>query len=373
MIKVKNLKKCSGCGACVDACPKNAVARIQVNGFSYPEVDAKKCDDCGRCEEVCPHLHTLPVSRGERAYIAYTDESLRKQSSAGGVFAILALRTLAAGGVVFGAAYNDGGGCSHRYIEDADDLHLLLGRKYVESDIGDSYLRAKDFLLEEREVLFSGTPCQIAGLKFFLNAPYSNLLTVEVGCGGVAGETVWRSFLKYMDEPKKVDIVDSVDGEENRAGIRFSYENGEERTLSRRDTAIHKAITQGLGIRPSCEECTMGKKRSCADLTLRRYNPAIDDSGLNIRRQPMTLVICRNASGSRALAESASLLTVKEITREEAYRHVSRADREKCYADRSAAFVRSLTDMPFDKALEKYSKNGFFKTILKAIASIFVK
>lgn len=373
MIKIKNLKKCSGCRACVDVCPKNAIAFVTVNGFSYPEADAKKCDDCGRCEEICPLLHSLPVSRGESAYIAYTDEFVRKQSSAGGVFAILALRTLASGGVVFGAAYNDDGGCTHRYIDDADDLHLLLGRKYVESDISDSYIRAKQFLLEERDVLFSGTPCQIAGLKYFLNAPYPNLFTVEVGCGGVAGEAVWRSFLEYMDGPKKVEIVDNADGEENRAGIRFIYENGDEKTLSRRDIAIHKAITQGLGIRPSCKDCTIGKKKSCADVTLRRYNPAIDDGGLNIRRQPMTMVICRNAFGVRALSESAPLLTIKEISREEAYRHILRSDKEKRYADRSAAFVKAISDMPFDEALEKYSKKGVFEGLFKAIASIFVK
>ena len=372
MIKIKNLKRCSGCMACLNACPGSAIAPISEKGFLYPRVDAKKCDDCGKCEEVCPYSHPLPTSRGESVYIAYTDEALRRSSSAGGVFAVLALRTLASGGVVFGAAYDEKGNCSHRYIEDADDLHTLMGRKYVISGLGDSYSRVKDFLLAEREVLFSGTPCQIAGLKGYLGAPYPRLLTVEVGCGGVAGEDVWRSFLKYMDDPISVEITNRAD-DENRAAIRFVYENGEEKLLSRKDTAIHKAITQGLGIRPSCESCTMGKKKSCADITLRRYNPAIDDSGLNVRRQPMTMVLCRTASGSRALAESSALLKVREISRDEAYRHMARSDKDKRFAERSGAFINALDSKPFDVALEKYSKNGFFYGAFKAIRSIFVK
>lgn len=358
--------------ACVHACPNAAIAPISEGGFSYPRVDTKKCDDCGKCEDVCPYLHSLPSHRGESAYIVYTDESVRADSSAGGAFAILAIRTLAQGGVVFGAAYNDDLTCSHRYIEDADDIKALMGRKYVVSDLGDSFLRVKEFLLAEREVLFSGTPCQIAGLKRFLGAPYPNLLTVEVGCGGVAGEDVWRSFLEYMGNPCGVEIANRVN-EENRAAIRFTYEDGEEKLIARKDTAIHKAITQGLGIRPSCEGCAMGKKRSSADITLRRYNPAIDDNGLSIRRQPMTLVLCRTAAGGAALAQSSALLNIREISRDDAYRHIARADKDKCFADRSRAFIRALETRSFSDALDKYSKKGYLYTAMRALRSIFVK
>ncbi len=372
MIKIKNSKHCSGCMACVHACPNAAVAPTIEKGFLYPRVDTKKCDDCGKCEAVCPYLHPIPSHRGESAYIAYTDEAVRESSSAGGVFAILALRTLARGGVVFGAAYKDDLTCEHRYIEDADGIEVLMGRKYVESALGDSYLRVKDFLLAEREVLFSGTPCQIAGLKNFLGAPYPGLLTVEVGCGGVAGEDVWRSFLEYMDDPCGIEITNRVD-EENRAAIRFVYKNGEERLLARKDTAVHKAITQGLGIRPSCEGCVLDKKKSCADVTLRRYNPALDDNGLNIRRQPMTLVLCRNAAGSAALAQSSALLNIREISKDDAYRHMARADKDKRFAERSGAFIRALETRSFAEALEKYSKNSYLYTVFRAIRSIFVK
>lgn len=372
MIRINSLKHCSGCMACLSACPSSAISITVDKGFSYPRVDSKKCTDCGRCETVCPYLHSMHSSSVEGAYIAYTDEALRQYSSAGGVFSVLALRTLASGGVVFGAAYNEDGSCSHRYIEDADDIYLLMGRKYVESVMGDCYVRAKEFLLAEREVLFSGTPCQIAGLKRYLDSQYPNLLTVEVGCGGVAGKDVWRAFLNYMDDPVKVEITNRAE-EENRAAIKFTYSDGEERILSRKDTEIHKAITLGLGIRPSCESCAMGRKKSAADLTLRRYNPALDDNALNIRRQPMTMVLCRTAAGRRALAESAALLTVREIGRDEAYKHITRAEKEKKYADRSRAFVKTLSSKPFDEALKTCSKAGVLHTIWKGIKSLFVK
>ena len=372
MIRIRNLKHCSGCMACLRACQSSAITTYYENGFAYPRADSRKCIDCGRCEAVCPYLHSMSTSVVEGAYIAYTEESLRQYSSAGGVFAVLALRTLASGGAVFGAAYNDDGTCSHRCIVDADELFALMGRKYVESEIGDCYARAKELLLEERDVLFSGTPCQIAGLKRYLGAPYPRLLTVEVGCGGVAGEDVWNSFLSLMGDPVKVEITNRAD-DDNRAAIRFVYEDGLEKILSRKDTEIHKAITQGLGIRPSCENCAMGRKKSAADITLRRYNPALDDNALNIRRQPMTMALCRTAAGRRALAESASLLTVREISREDAYRHMNRAEKEKRFAERSGAFIKSLAVMPFDEALDKYSRRSLVDRIAKAVRSLFVK
>lgn len=372
MIRIKELQKCSGCLACTHVCTAGAISLVKRGGFIYPAFDNKKCIDCHKCEETCPYCTGVPASRAETAYIAYTDESVRASSSAGGVFAILALRTLARGGVVFGASYSEDGGCRHIAVEDVTDLPALIGRKYVESDTGDSYVKCKELLLAGREVLYTGTPCQIAGLKGYLGAPYPALLCAEVGCGGVAADAVWRSYLRSVDGPTGIELVNRI-GDENRAGIRFTYGDGAERVVARKDTAIHRAITLGLGIRPSCEECELGRRKSCADLTLRRYNPALDDDGLNIRRQPMTLVIARTAEGASALEESTSMLNIRKITRDEAYRHMARTDRVKTRADNSRAFIAALDKRDFDSALEKYSGTGLVRGILRAVKHLFVK
>lgn len=372
MIKIKDLQKCSGCLACTHVCTAGAISLVKRGGFTYPVFDNKKCIDCHKCEETCPYFTGVGASRAETAYIAYTDESVRSSSSAGGVFAILALRTLARGGVVFGAAYGADGKCRHTAVEDVTLLPALIGRKYVESDTGDSFVKCKELLLSGREVLYTGTPCQIAGLKGYLGAPYPALLCVEVGCGGVAAPSVWRSYLRSVDGPESVELVNRI-GDENRAGIRFTYKDGTDRVVARKDTAIHRAITLGLGIRPSCEECELGRRKSCADITLRRYNPALDDDGLNIRRQPMTLALARTAEGANALEQSASMLNIRKITREEAYRHIARTDKVKTCADNSRAFISALEKLDFDSALEKHSRTGVLSGMAKALRHLFFK
>ncbi len=372
MIKINDTRKCSGCMTCLQVCPNAAIAPVQTAGFAYPTVDRHKCSDCGKCEAVCPYRAELPVCRSESAWIAYTDQSVRAASSAGGVFAVLALNTLARGGVVFGAAYTSEVGCAQTCAETVGQLSALIGRKYVVSHTSDSFVRTKEYLLAEREVLYSGTPCQIAALKRYLGAPYAGLLCVEVGCGGVAGDDVWRAFLQMMHNPQRIELTNRID-QENRAGIRFVYADGSQTVLARKDTAIHKAITLGLGIRPSCERCTFGRRKSAADLTLRRYNPALDDNELNIRRQPMTLVLCRTTAGAQAFADCAEMLQMREITREEAYRHIARSDREKKCADRSRAFLGALDQLGFEAALKRYSTRGPAAFLSRTAKRIFLK
>ena len=130
-----------------------------------------------------------------------SDEKERKLSSSGGLFPQLAQQTLAKGGVVFGAVFNSEWKVVQRWIDNSDDLPLLQGSKYVQSEIGDTFREAKQFLDSGHDVLFSGTPCQIAGLKHFLRKEYTQLLTVDIVCHGVPSPMVWRDYLKSFRRP----------------------------------------------------------------------------------------------------------------------------------------------------------------------------
>jgi coenzyme F420-reducing hydrogenase beta subunit len=167
-------------------------------GFLYPEIDKESCVGCDVCEEVCPSVHPKAPRTPLRVYAAKNkDEAIRLQSSSGGIFTLLAEKIIDRNGVVFGARFNEDWEVVHGYVETKEKLSVFRGSKYVQSRIGESYKQAEEFLKAGRFVLFSGTPCQVAGLKLFLKKEYENLVTVDLICHGVPSPGVWR---KYLDE-----------------------------------------------------------------------------------------------------------------------------------------------------------------------------
>ena len=209
MISIQDKKDCCGCGACVQRCPKQCVTMQEDSeGFLYPKVDLNVCIDCHLCEKVCPIKNQGAEREPLGVYAAKNpNEKIRMQSSSGGVFTILAEKILDEGGVIFGAAFNDKWEVEHRFVERKDELVKFRGSKYVQSKIGESYRNAETFLKEGRKVLFSGTPCQIAGLKKFLRKDYDNLFTVDFICHGVPSPGVFRTYLQ-----EKINIESARQG-----------------------------------------------------------------------------------------------------------------------------------------------------------------
>lgn len=198
MIQIKDKKDCCGCHACSNACPKQCITMQADNeGFLYPVVDKETCIDCGLCEKVCPVINQNEPHKPLHVYAAYNkDEEIRMQSSSGGIFTLLAEATINEGGVVFGAKFDKDWNVVHDYTETIDGIADFRGSKYVQSTIGSTYSQAKKFLQAGRKVLFSGTPCQIAGLKKYLRKEYDNLLTVDIICHGVPSPKVWNMYLE---------------------------------------------------------------------------------------------------------------------------------------------------------------------------------
>lgn len=191
-------KKCCGCNSCAQSCPKQCISMSEDNeGFLYPSVDTNLCVECHLCEKVCPVLN---ISSGQYPISCYAakspDEQIRKESSSGGIFSLLAQKIIENDGVVFGAAFNKKWEVVHCYTETLEGLNSLRGSKYVQSKIGNAYEQVKTFLKNGRLVLFSGTPCQIAGLKTFLRKDYENLITLDFVCHGVPSPGVLRWYLQ---------------------------------------------------------------------------------------------------------------------------------------------------------------------------------
>lgn len=202
MIKIVDKSKCCGCEACVTICPKHCISfKPDQEGFYYPSVDTDICVKCGLCEKVCPVINICEQTTPPRAYAAKNpNEDERKMSSSGGVFIIIAREVIKQGGVVFGARFDETWNVVHSYTEDDEGLSVFMGSKYVQSRIGNTYIQARDFLNAGRQVLYSGTPCQIAGLRNFLRKDYDNLLTVDVICHGVPSPMVWQEYISEIKE-----------------------------------------------------------------------------------------------------------------------------------------------------------------------------
>ena len=174
-----------------------------------PVVDAAKCTNCNLCEKVC-HLNTLPCSNeNQHAYaVSHLSKDVLQRSTSGGAFTAIAKYVLDQGGAVYGCAYCDHLKARHICIESEQELVRLNGSKYVESEIGDTYRQAKEQLKVGRTVLFSGTPCQIAGLKSYLKKPYDNLITADIICHGVAPQKFFSEYIDWFEQKHNLRLTD---------------------------------------------------------------------------------------------------------------------------------------------------------------------
>lgn len=309
MIRIEKNEDCCGCNGCVQICPRRSIEmKEDKEGFLYPDIDLESCIDCGICEKICPVINPGALREPLKVYGAKNkNEGIRIQSSSGGVFSLLAESVITKSGVVFGARFNDQWEVVHSYTENREGIAFFRGSKYVQSRIGQSYKDAERFLKDGRLVLFSGTPCQIAGLKLYLRKAYTNLLTVDFVCHGVPSPKVWRMYLsdlfdagKEKTEERRPDkeisqidfrnkiqgwrkysfVITRIDSEKNK--ILYSQ------TLSK--NIYLRGFLNNLYLRPSCHRCPSRTFKSGSDITIAdfwavgRYHPEIknDDKGLSL-------------------------------------------------------------------------------------------
>lgn len=203
-------EKCTGCTACKSVCPTQAIEMCpDQDGFLYPAVNAEVCTMCGLCQRICPI--EIPVSDGRplATYAAvHRDECVLKNSSSGGAFSAIAQVVLSEKGVVFGCTLNQDLKAVHVGVESFSEIGKLQGSKYVQSEVGSTFLQVKKHLEEGRQVLYTGTPCQITGLKAFLRKDYSNLLTVDLICHGVASPAFFSGYIQWLRKRLRAEILE---------------------------------------------------------------------------------------------------------------------------------------------------------------------
>lgn len=261
-------KDCTGCFACMNICPKNAISvGTDKMGKTIPRVDSAKCVDCRLCQKTCPANNPLVRCEPKNVYAAWSkNEQDIRLSSSGGAASVFSRKILQEGGVVFGAAVIDGM-VSHIAIENEDGIEKLRSSKYVQSDIGYAYRKVKCDLLDGKPVLFTGTPCQIAGLRNFLGKKYENLYTVDLICHGTPPNSYLREHLaSVLGKHKEWDRV-TFRGEHNYIltvyrGNQIIYQKSNEL-----DTYF-RSFLNGLIFRENCYSCLYANEKRVGDITV---------------------------------------------------------------------------------------------------------
>ena len=287
--------------------------RDDAEGFAYPVADPSACVECGLCERVCPQrMPAAPVPPLSLWVARNPCEDERMASSSGGIFVMLAKQVLDGGGVVFGAVCDEHCEVRHAWADSMEGVRPMMGSKYVQSHLGDAYARVRDFLTQGREVLFTGTPCQVAGLHAFLGTrPRKGLLAVEVLCHGVPSRSVWRAFLaqEYGGAVRSIRFRDKAEGgwRQYRVVARGLSADGTSRdaVLSSLAHTTHPfmiGFLANLYLRPSCHACRFKQGQSHADLTLGDYWAALDEPVPLDDDKGLSVVVVGTQHGQDSLA-----------------------------------------------------------------------
>ncbi len=309
---------CTGCFACVESCPKQCITmKTGENGHIYPQIDKAACVHCGICSKVCERLKKINKKESVNTYAGWNkDLNQQKKSTSGGIGALLARKVIEKNGVVYGAAYNDQWQVEHIRVDSVEEIDRLCGSKYVHSWIGDCYKTVHKDLVAEKLVLFTGTPCQIAGLYAYLGQEYKNLITIDLVCHGVPSREI------YLKELHKIADIEKLDNVKFRGdyGYGFTFDYPDKcQVYSIRQSYYMRGFMDCLFCRESCYRCDYAQEKRVGDITLGDFwgigkKITFD----NPEKRKVSLVLVNTTKGSELIKELNDSVMLYERTIEEA-------------------------------------------------------
>lgn len=279
---ISDKRNCCGCGICKELCPKNAIEmKADKQGFIYPEIDANKCISCGKCIKNC-HLQGNLDDYGceKQVYAVATKNTDIHQSTSGGAFASMAKTILSNGGYVVGASLCVSENIveiKHIIIDDVKDLVKILGSKYVQSNAVVTFSGIQKLLSEQKEVLFSGTPCQVSALKHYLGKDYDNLITVDIICHGVPSAAIFQDYCRFVEKTCSIKIKtivfrDKTNGWGLSGSIIGTRKGKNVKLLMRQDmSSYYNFFLNSEFYRESCYSCKFASGNRPSEITIGDY------------------------------------------------------------------------------------------------------
>ena len=346
---------CSGCAACYNVCPNGAITMKEDDeGFLYPEINEKLCTNCLICEKVCQiYNDNNKNAENPDCYALAQYDAERMKSSSGAIFPLMAQRIIEKGGYVSGVAFVDNN-VEHVLINDINEIDKLRGSKYIQSDIKDIYKKIKTLLDDNKTVLFSGTPCQVEGLKLYLNKEYHNLYTIDLVCHGVPSKKVYREYIKEINPDAKTyysNFRDKMTGWKNSSAT--TTVNNKSISKSIKDDFYMQAFLKDLALRKSCFECKYAKIQRQGDITLgdfwsiKKYKKSLDDD------KGTSLVLVNNKKGRELYDLIKDNLKInKKVPLKYAIKGNPNLVRPSLINENREVFFENLGAIPFGKNVE---------------------
>lgn len=373
-----DIYSCTQCRACEQVCPKHCISFVEgKDGFDVPRIDTDVCVECGACIKSCHQLNlTKKKNRPLYAYAAWSnDEQVRTTSSSGGVFSEIARYVFERNGVVAGAVMDEDLKVHHTFASDMDSLFPMRGSKYVQSDLTGIYSKIKEYLQAERFVLFTGTPCQVAGLYTFLKKDYSNLLTCDLVCHGVPSQ---KSFDTYCE---KTGLKNKV------AEVAFRYTQGwglqmasrshlvppakdggyKWKNISPRKSYYLRAFTNGLMFDEACYNCHYATPERVSDLTMADYWGIGTMAPFNHPRNEGVSLLLVNSVKGKAVVSECSHLFAEERPLEESIKGNHNLSQCSVRPKGRDSYCEDAATMIITKLSNKYSLTPTYKDYLRPL------
>lgn len=360
----QNKSECTGCGACVSICPRQAITmRPDEEGFLYPVVDQTLCISCDLCEKRCPVGYEHPEKEIQILGALHKEQSVRRQSSSGGVFTALARNMIERGGAVFGAVFDENLRVEHVGAIDETEFSAMRGSKYVQSDASEGIANAAALLSRGMPVLFSGTPCQVDGmLAAVKKKERENLLTVDFVCHGVPSPGVFAAYLKELESLHGQRVIAYTFRDKRLGWKNFSavatLEDGTEITGTQTDEPYLYGFLQNLYLRPSCGQCgALRGKRHMSDITIADFWGAQEICPEHDDDMGLSLVMINTSKGEKAIKEAGTQITTFAADTERMRRYNPSIEVPAIMHKKRAAFF------------QYYQKNGFSsRKVMKLLA-----
>ena len=364
--------KCTGCFACYNICPKHCIEMVENEyGYIYPNVDEKKCIKCNSCKRVCPTLNEVKKISPQNAYAAQLKDLKKlKESASGGVASIFYYQIVSAGGSGYGVETIKNEKAKFIRIDNINQIYNIKGSKYVHAYIKDTFKQIKRDLLNSKKVLFVGTPCQVAGLKNFLNRDYNNLITVDLICHGVPPQ-------KLLKEQLEIHSISNIDEIKFRDGNNYVFEILGDNYVKKEkcekniymDTFFNSII-----FRDNCYNCIYAKESRVSDITIGDFWGLGQDSKLYANKElGISLILPMTEKGKQLIEQCTQYINMEERTVEEAIKGNSQLrESVKCSKERET-FKNNYLTLGYEKSLKKSLKLLRLKRRLKKIIIIYKK
>ena len=366
--------KCTGCTACYNICPKGAIEMKEINGFKYPYIDNNKCINCGLCKKICP-IHKKNNDSLNKCYVGYSNDikDLEKSSS-GGIFPLIARNILNDNGIVIGASFKNNK-LSHIIIDNIKDLDKLKGSKYLQSDLSSIFKYIKENI-NNKKILFVGTPCQVGGLKSYLKKDYENLICIDLICHGVPSPKLFDKYVKYLednnnDKLKNYNFRDKKTGWDTYSNT-ATFKNKKYTELASSNSYM-KLFLKDIALRESCYDCNFKLGNKYSDITLgdfwnvQKYYPDM------YNKKGVSAIIINTEKGNHLFNIIKDSITYKECNIDEILKGNPSLKYSSIKPINRDNFFKDLNTLSFNEINNKYTKTPLYIKVLRKLKKISKK